>query len=493
MTLKNWTLYQLLTIMGGGVLILVFLALGVFVTANVTTLQERALQERGTVIAALLAKDLVRPLHQTSDLPLDTMLQQASLAVPDLNYLCVMDGRGDILAHTFTTECPRNLLAIWATGSMAPARFETADMPMLNVPAVIGSRKLGTLHAGFSRLGVIAATRQLNIGIGFVFLAASLALLIAVRFAAAKVSRPLQRLEQEVSRFPEKPSGALPPRPAGTREIERLFAGFAEMQRRLQLLENERAATQQRMIHTERLAALGEMAAGLAHEINNPLDGMQECLRYLEADPARSERAVKYYPMLKSGLERISRTMRAMLNFARSGHSVTVEDCPVTTALDSLVLLADVHIAGRKVGLNWTKSNASCVCRCNRESLAQAGLNLVLNAAEAAEGSPTPEVRISVDCDDGWVYIYVEDSGPGVPDELRGRIFEPFFTSKPMGKGTGLGLPVSRELIRAAGGEVTLAPERSALGGAKFIIKVLKVKCEGSANGKAACQHSHCR
>jgi C4-dicarboxylate-specific signal transduction histidine kinase len=120
--------------------------------------------------------------------------------------------------------------------------------------------------------------------------------------------------------------------------------------------------------------------------------------------------------------------------------------------------------------------------------LAQAGLNLVLNAAEAAEGSAKPEVKISVHCDADWVYLAVEDSGPGVPEELRTRIFEPFYTSKPMGKGTGLGLPVSRELIRAAGGELMLAPERSSLGGAKFVIRAPKARCEGPSHGQSTCQ-----
>ncbi len=78
-----------------------------------------------------------------------------------------------------------------------------------------------------------------------------------------------------------------------------------------------------------------------------------------------------------------------------------------------------------------------------------------------------------------WVYLYVEDSGPGIPDELRERIFDAFFTSKPMGRGTGLGLSVSRQLIRAVGGELELVQERSDLGGAKFLIRLPKIDNSG--------------
>ncbi len=118
------------------------------------------------------------------------------------------------------------------------------------------------------------------------------------------------------------------------------------------------------------------------------------------------------------------------------------------------------------------QSTGGGICLCNRNGLSQAVLNLVLNAAEAAEGGPDPEVAIEATCDSQWVYLSVEDSGPGVPDEVRDRIFEPFFTTKPVGKGTGLGLSVSRQLIRAAGGEVELAPGLSRLGGARFVIRM---------------------
>lgn len=482
MNLKRWSLDQLLTVMGGGALVVLFLSLWTYVTVSVTAMQEEALSERGNGIAALLAQELVRPMLLGDRLALRETLLKASRTVPELRYLCVLDRRGQPVASTFPAGCPQDLLRLWAGHSATPIRFQTADAPILDVSAPVLSLELGYLHAGYSRVRVMEAIRRLNVGIGLVFLLASVALLVGVRFVARKVSLPLNLLEQEVSCFPGKSPIGRNPHIAGTREVESLTRGFAEMAQRLQTLERERAATQQRMIHAERLATLGEMAAGLAHEIHNPLDGMQECLRYLDTDPGKTERAAKYYPMLRSGLERISGTMRAMLTFAHSGQQVTVEDCRVATALESLAPLVQAHLTGRRVRLTWGR-DPSCICRCDKAALAQAGLNLVLNAAEAAESSPAPEVKVSVTCDDDWAYLLVEDSGPGVPEELRSRIFEPFFTTRPMGKGTGLGLPVSRELIRASGGELLLAPEASSLGGAKFVIKVPKVVCGEFSHG----------
>lgn len=229
--------------------------------------------------------------------------------------------------------------------------------------------------------------------------------------------------------------------------------------------------TKAHMIRVERLAALGELAAGLAHEVHNPLDGMQECLRYLEMDPDKSERAAKYYPMLKEGMGRISAVMKGMLTFAISGSKVFIEICSLTDIIDSLQLLVQPSLNDRKLRITW-ESAASPICLCDRQGLVQAALNLVLNAEEAAEGSIKSEVQIKTSSDSDHAYLIVEDSGPGIPPELHEQIFKPFFTTKPVGEGTGLGLSVSRELIRAIGGNIELAQEKGALGGARFVISL---------------------
>jgi C4-dicarboxylate-specific signal transduction histidine kinase len=243
------------------------------------------------------------------------------------------------------------------------------------------------------------------------------------------------------------------------------------MVRRLEQLEQDRTVTQESMIHAERLAALGEIAAGLAHEIHNPLDGMLECVRHLNKDPGKSSRADKYYPMLEDGLQRIAVTMRRMLTFAHSGQKVEPKPCLMGELLDALQLLVQARLDDSRVRLTWRRPKDR-QCACDREGMSQAGLNLILNAVEAAETSPEPQVQIEGTCDAEWVYLTVGDSGPGVPGDLRDRIFKPFFTTRPAGEGTGLGLSVSRQLVRAGGGEVELASEPSSLGGAKFVIKL---------------------
>ncbi|MBM4017577.1 MAG: HAMP domain-containing histidine kinase, partial [Planctomycetes bacterium] len=313
-----------------------------------------------------------------------------------------------------------------------------------------------------------------------------------VRLIAARVGRPLRQLERAIAQLPALPLDAdvSVAVVGGTREVEALSRGFDAMVERLRKLAREQSATQDRMVHAERLAALGELAAGLAHEIHNPLDGMLECLRYLNADADKSARAAKYYPLLQDGLERIARTMRQMLGFARSGQQVSSEVCSVRGLLAEMELMIRPRLEGGRVHLNM-HTDGSCSCLCNRDGLVQAVLNLVLNAAESAEASDQPEVRVEAACDEQWVYLSVNDNGPGVPSKFRSRVFDAFFTTKPSGKGTGLGLSVSRQIIRAIGGDIELANGPGPLGGACFLIRLPKATARGPDDG-CVCKNPDC-
>ncbi|HDY87017.1 MAG TPA: HAMP domain-containing histidine kinase [bacterium] len=243
------------------------------------------------------------------------------------------------------------------------------------------------------------------------------------------------------------------------------------MANRLDSLEHERSITQAQMVHTEKLAALGELAAGLTHEIRNPLDGMLECVHYLEVDPNKGARQAKFLPMIRNGLQRINEVMQQMLTFARSGNISTTEVCHTAEIIDSLELMLQGQLMSHKIKLTWHKPG-TCVCLCNKQGILQALLNLVLNSVDAVEKSSDPEILIDAQCDSQWVYIAVEDNGPGIPETLREKIFEPFYTTKSSGEGTGLGLAISRQLVRAVGGDLELSQEPSVLSGARFTIRI---------------------
>jgi len=488
---SRWTLAQLVGWGGGLALVALFVPVGLYLAREATHSEEQRLADWGLSLGRTLAGQITDAVLLGDRLGLHDSLAKAARGAVQVRYIAVADARGDVVAHTFEGGFPLALAERWRAGGGGEFRFRVAEGPWLDVSVPLLWGQAGTLHVGLSRAEVVRARVRATWAAGAaLFLALGMAL-VGARVVASRVSLPLRRLEAVVSRYPGDRDWEQARRVGGTREVVALADRIAAMGQRLQELEAEQAATRERMVHAERLAALGELAAGLAHEIHNPLDGMLECLRYLEADPAKSARGEKYYPMMRDGLQRIARVMQGMLALAKWGQTVVVGTCLVREVMEALELLVRAQLKGRRVALSW-RAAGECSCVADRDGLGQAVLNLVLNAADAVEGRPDPAVRVEATCDARWVYVTCEDNGPGVPEDVRDKVFVPFFSTKPRGKGTGLGLSVSRQIIRACGGEIELSPEPSSLGGARFTIRLPKVACAEAADGSVACAGSHC-
>jgi len=495
MALNRWSLAQLVAWTGTAGLVALCLPLALYIAWNVTSAAEKSLAERGNALASSCAGQVVTPMLLQDPVRLYAVLQETLRTDADVRYVCVVNADGGVTAHTFGRAYPGGLAELWRVSQGRTMRFRSESEPLMDVAVPVMSGQLGTLHIGMSRSQALDTSRGMIWMMGFAFATAAALVVGGSRIIAAGVSAPLRQLEGYVSHFPYGVGahGAPPDASAfvvsGTREVQSLAAGFEQMVNRLDSLQRDRAATQARMISAERLAALGELSAGLAHEIHNPLDGMLECLRYLESDPDKGERAAKFYPMLRDGMERIANVMRQMLAFAGTGQNLKLEACHMGELTESLSLLLEAPMKERGIRLTCTGA-ACCFGLCDRHGLSQAVLNLALNAAEAAEERPDPEVQIEISCDVNQVHLSVEDSGLGVPEDDRERIFEAFYTTKPPGKGTGLGLAVSRGLIRAAGGDIALSPEPGRLGGARFVVSLPKCNASGECDGTAASDHT---
>jgi two-component system sensor histidine kinase VicK len=217
----------------------------------------------------------------------------------------------------------------------------------------------------------------------------------------------------------------------------------------------------------EKLAAVGELAAVVAHEVNNPLDGMHSLIRLVLDGPEVPEETRGHLGMVDDGLSRLEMIVRRLLTFTAD----EAEPSLVSTIDEQLErALAFVgrrlEISGVEVRLRLEGDRVPIRVDPNR--FPQVLVNLLLNAADAMpEGG---RLTISARSEDGGVCIAFEDEGPGVPPGLQEQIFRPFFTTKGPGKGTGLGLAVSRRIIEGHGG--TLSVREAERGGARFEVRL---------------------
>jgi PAS domain S-box-containing protein len=241
-------------------------------------------------------------------------------------------------------------------------------------------------------------------------------------------------------------------------------------------IERQREALYQ----SEKLAALGSLLAGVAHELNNPLSIVTgQALMLREAAQARvgldklfeefAERSAK----IETAANRCARIVKVFLAMARQREAERRKvEIPELVERVLELLSYGLRTAGIEVTTDTSADLPSLLA--DSDQLHQVLLNLIMNAKQALESQPTPR-RISLvaraDPASQTLNLCVSDNGPGVPEAIRNRIFDPFFTTKPQGVGTGIGLAVSRGLIEAHGGSLTLEPHQPGCG-AVFIVRV---------------------
>ncbi|MCY1046506.1 HAMP domain-containing sensor histidine kinase [Corallococcus sp. bb12-1] len=249
-----------------------------------------------------------------------------------------------------------------------------------------------------------------------------------------------------------------------------------EALRQLADSELRRVRVERQRAEVERLVVVGQLAAGVAHEVNNPLAYVKSNLRYLEEEwaegvPADLEDVRRVLEETQQGVMRIQQIVTDLRMFSRDEPG-GMESCDVAATLAEAQRLASVRL--RSLGLVERDVTPDLVpARVTPRHLVQVLVNLLINAADALESvrpSRPAHVVLRARMEDGHVRVEVEDNGPGIADAVLPRLFEPFFTTKPPGQGTGLGLALCREYVARAGG--TLEAENRAQGGARFILRL---------------------
>jgi C4-dicarboxylate-specific signal transduction histidine kinase len=219
---------------------------------------------------------------------------------------------------------------------------------------------------------------------------------------------------------------------------------------------------QMQMVYQEKMAAFGQLAAGIAHEIGNPLASIESQLQLAQHDPARVQQTLE---IVHKQVTRIDRMLRELVGFARRRRGETIL-VSVNQVVDDVARLLEHDPRAHTIRVVRRLATSLPGIRTTEDHLAQVLLNLGLNALDAMSEAGAVEFRTS--SENGSVTIRVMDSGSGIPDDARAHLFEPFFTTKAPGHGTGLGLFVSSAIIETMGGRLEL--ERTGPEGTTFAV-----------------------
>jgi two-component system, NtrC family, sensor kinase len=352
-------------------------------------------------------------------------------------------------------------------------------------PVTVDGKVVGGLRISERRDQERDFVRDSMLRTGLVTLAlAGTASVIIMVFTFLLVGRPVRRLRQKTRRIASGDlSGALALAQRDeigdlARDIDKMCEDLADARLRAEEEGQARTRALDQLRHADRLASVGTLASGIAHELGTPLGVVLARARLIEEDPALPKTTTGSARAIADQVERMSRIIRQLLDFARSGKSLgltTREPVDLGAIARSVVTLVQPLAHKHQVRLAVEEAE-HVFARGDSGLLQQVLLNLLMNAVQAmdrpgaitvstttSEATPPPGLNLPAG---RYAHLQVEDQGPGIPTEVLRRIFEPFFTTKEVGEGTGLGLSVVWGIVREHDGwiEVHNVPE----GGARF-------------------------
>ncbi len=236
-------------------------------------------------------------------------------------------------------------------------------------------------------------------------------------------------------------------------EIGLLERGFLNMMDRLKRAAIEKEKAQKMLIQTEKMATLGTLTAGLAHEINNPLGGIKNCLRRIELKPTKTEQNRKYFKLIKHAFERIENLVNDLMLISRKKDD-TLKPINFNEVIFHALELLEYQLQKKNISIKKYLIQNLPLIWGNTEHLEQVLINLILNSINAMSENGILEIKTNFTTQK--VKVMIIDNGIGIPEREIYKIFDPFYSTKDVGKGTGLGLTMCKTIVDSHSGTIVV-------------------------------------
>lgn len=253
-------------------------------------------------------------------------------------------------------------------------------------------------------------------------------------------------------------------------EIGELAGSFNKMSNELKSREQKLQQAQSSLIQSEKMSAFGQLSAGIAHEVKNPLTGILGIAQLAKRKMDEKDPLFEKMQVIEKETKRCKTIIEDLMKFARS-EKVDKHPVEVNSVVRDAIKIVNHQLTINRVKIRQSLADGLPEVMAEANQLQQVFMNLMINAQQALKGREG-EVSIATSCPDaGHVDILISDTGPGIPEDVVSKIFEPFYTTKPAGEGTGLGLSITYNIIKDHGGNITAA-NRQDVQGAVFHISL---------------------
>jgi two-component system NtrC family sensor kinase len=430
------------------------------------------MERKGKFMCGILEDELIGPILNRDVAAINGFINSLKKHEPDILYVVILDPSRHVLGHTFSgNRIPLFIIDHAPSSSPAFFRDRSRGLSIQQYTEEIQSGGVGTVLLGLDNSIFIRKANRLStmlwmVSIAFLFLTA-----VTIIFISGIITRPIRDLILGFRQF--VPGGSLPNLSRTANDEMRLLAdAFIDMAERLNAMDSATKDSLLKIIETEKLAGIGVLASGVAHEINNPIAGIEACAYRLQKIDGISAKQREYIDLILASARHIQAVTRDLLQYARHPDQKE-EDVDLRHVASFAMKLLHYRIEKNKLTVIADFPDFPCLVSGIRAGLVQVVINGMLNAIDASPVGNSIEIRI-VDRE-SYYLLEISDHGKGVDPAVLGKVFDPFYTTKGR-QGTGLGLYVSYSIIRSHGGkiELTSAHER----GATLAVELPKLPAE---------------
>ncbi len=461
----------------------IFGIINLYITnSEVYRLYESELTRHGRTSAITMAERSINPIIYNDLVSLNNIVSSQKNIDSSFAYIFITDKKGDVIAHTFDYTVPVELV------NLRSHRGKGMNLSTLKVKAkynqniIIWDIVAPILDGdyGFVRIGLyerdykksLKDTSQkfiLMIGMFVVFG------IIGALFFSYIITKPIKiisniskKIELGTLDIQEDDVESTLLRTALVKwknilnindEIDVLISSFGEMVSRLKEAYEELQKTERYLIHSEKMASLGTLSAGLAHEINNPIAGVKNCIRRLKESPENITQNTSYLELMEDAVNRIELVVGGLLNFSKKPKLVFTQ-INLKEIIENVLLLSAFQLERSRIAIEKSYNYKPILISGSSNQIEQVILNIILNSIDAIEekkdsiGNFPGKIHFNITQIESKICLEISDNGIGVPKEHIKDLFNPFFTLKKIRQGTGLGLAVSYNIMEQHNGKI---------------------------------------
>jgi len=378
-----------------------------------------------------------------------------------VRYAMILDNNGGVLANSNIYESGKanidesllRAITFLEKTDITEERFQNEHILGITAPLNIETKRWGVIKIGFSMKEIQTNMASLKKELNVLIVLFSLLSLIIINIGAKVLSKPVIRLSKIMDGI--KTHGDIEHQTFELKdrrdEIGKLQKSFLWMIQRLIEADREHKKTVEVLTQTEKMVSVGRLAAGVAHEINNPLSGITLCFKNLMEANVDNPTKENLILAINDGLQKIKNIVAQLLDFSRM--TVTEKKpADINGVIDRLLILINYPASKKNIKIVNDLSDDISEILIDENKMSQVFMNIMINALQSMDKGGTLTIRTMRN--NGFCEVSIEDTGTGISPDIMPNIFDPFFTTKGVGEGTGLGLSVSRGIVEQHGGTI---------------------------------------